>query len=226
MFINDYWKKIINEIILIKESDIKIDDSAILVGGGGSTPNLALASHDNNVELDDEQFQVRKALSASNIQEELATSFEEELEQRPKVSKSNLDLAEDRKSSFKVSENFLTVPGGHRRTRAGSPGSADTASVSDDSLNEELNDDTITSLRQFIQVAKISQPVEEWAVNNLPGWSSTLASGDTSGARGDSLDNVRGQVTRTTSLNTDTVTRNKPERRPSVRSNMSRISTK
>ena len=35
MHVTDYWKKIINEIILIKESDIQIDDSAILVGGGG-----------------------------------------------------------------------------------------------------------------------------------------------------------------------------------------------
>ena len=45
-------------------------------------------------------------------------------------------------------------------------------------MNEELNEDTITSLRQFITVAKIAQPVDEWAENNIPGWSSSGAGGD------------------------------------------------
>ena len=65
------------------------------------------------------------------------------------MSKSNLELV-IKENCGRVSDNFLTVPGGHRRTRAGSPSS-------DESLDEEVNDDTITSLRQFITVAKIGQ---------------------------------------------------------------------
>ena len=68
MFVNnDYWKKIINEIILIKESDIKIDDSAILVGNGGSEPCLAGVEEDI-LDPESNQFVVRKAVSAGNIQ--------------------------------------------------------------------------------------------------------------------------------------------------------------
>ena len=68
MFVNNgYWKKIINEIILIKESDIKIDDSAILVGNGGSEPCLAGVEEDI-LDPESNQFVVRKAVSAGNIQ--------------------------------------------------------------------------------------------------------------------------------------------------------------
>ena len=78
---------------------------------------------------------------------------------------------------------------------------------------KELNDDTITSLRQFMQVAKIAQPVEEWVENNVPHWA------------GDS----RNVISRSISLDTNNQvgSRSKPvERRPSVRSNLSRNSTR
>ena len=118
---NDHWKNIINEIILIKESDIKIDDSDILEGGGGSEPYL-VGIDNNNLDIKDEMYDVRKTVSTSNIQEKLATSFEEELEQHPKLSKSNQEIAtkSNSRSSIKISGNFLTVPGGHQRTRASS----------------------------------------------------------------------------------------------------------
>ena len=151
MFVNDYWKKIINEIILLKESDIKIDDSAILVGGGGSEPCLGAADAPLD-EAGDDLYNVRRVVSAGNIQDQLDNSFQLELDTHTanrKVSKSNLELV-IKENCGRVSENFLTVPGGHRRTRAGSPSS-------EESLDEEVNDDTITSLRQFITVAKIGQ---------------------------------------------------------------------
>jgi len=219
---NDHWKNIINEIILIKESDIKIDDSDILEGGGGSEPNL-VGIDNNNLDIKDEMYDVRKTVSTSNIQEKLATSFEEELEQQPKLSRSNQEIAKksSSRSSIKISENFLTVPGGHQRTRASGTGS-------DESV-EELNDDTITSLRQFIQVAKISQPVEEWAQNNLPGWGGASGTGALHNTMhmGDSVESVNSTLHgKAASLSAEPMTRNKTERRLSVKSNMSRVSTR
>ena len=213
MHVTDYWKKIINEIILIKESDIKIDDSSILVGGGGSEPCLVLP--DGDVGNGDEVYDIRKAVSANNVQEQLDTSFELELDQR-RLSKSNEAIVKKKESVIRVSENFLTVPGGHRRTRASSPSSG-----SDEGNYEELNEDTITSLRQFVAVAKIGQSAEEWAENNLPSWTRSKT---------DSVDNVdrRGSLGlgRTVSLNTEAGTGKKVERRASTRSTLSRNSTR
>ena len=212
MHVTDYWKKIINEIILIKESDIQIDDSAILVGGGGSEPCLVLPDGDGDTR--EEGYDIRKAVSANNVQDELDNSFQMELDQR-RLSKSNEVIAK-KTSVIRVSENFLTVPGGHRRTRASTPSSS---SGSDRSNYEDLNEDTITSLRQFVAVAKIGQSAEEWAENNLPGWT---------GARADSCDSVarRESLGRTVSLNTETGPRKRVERRPSTRSTLSRNSTR
>ena len=212
MHVTDYWKKIINEIILIKESDIQIDDSAILVGGGGSEPCLVLPDGDGDTR--EEGYDIRKAVSANNVQDELDNSFQMELDQR-RLSKSNEVIAK-KTSVIRVSENFLTVPGGHRRTRASTPSSS---SGSDRSNYEDLNEDTITSLRQFVAVAKIGQSAEEWAENNLPGWT---------GAREDSCDSVarRESLGRTVSLNTETGPRKRVERRPSTRSTLSRNSTR
>ena len=213
MHVTDYWKKIINEIILIKESDIKIDDSSILVGGGGSEPCLVLPDGDGG--NGDEVYDIRKAVSANNVQEKLDTSFELELDQR-RLSKSNEAIVKKKESVIRVSENFLTVPGGHRRTRASSPSSG-----SDEGNYEELNEDTITSLRQFVAVAKIGQSAEEWAENNLPSWTRS---------KSDSVDNVsrRGSLGlgRTVSLNTEAGTGKKVERRASTRSTLSRNSTR
>ena len=62
----------VNENILIEDSD-KIDDSDT----GGS--ELYLVSIDNNnLDINDEMYGVRKTVSTNNIQEKLATSFEEE----------------------------------------------------------------------------------------------------------------------------------------------------
>ena len=213
MFVNDYWKNIINEIILIKESDLKIEDSAILFEGGGSEPCLK-AMDNEGVDLEEDQY-VRRAVSTSDLQDQLNSSFQLELEERPKqITRANSEFIEPTSktssgsaSGFRVSPNFLAVPGGHQRTRAVSPCSASTDST------EELNDDTITSLRQFMQVAKIAQPVDEWVENNIPHWA------------GDS----KKSISRTVSLDTNNqaVNRSKPvERRPSVRSNLSRNSTR
>ena len=217
MHVTDYWKKIINEIILIKESDIKIDDSAILVGGGGSEPCLVLPDGDGG--NGDEVYDIRKAVSANNVQEQLDNSFQLELDQR-RLSKSNEVIAVKKDSVIRVSENFLTVPGGHRRTRASTPSSG-----SDEGSNyEELNEDTITSLRQFVAVAKIGQSAEEWAENNLPSWSSRI--------KADSVDNVTSGrrsslgLGRTVSLNTEATGGRGVERRPSTRSTLSRNSTR
>lgn len=213
MHVTDHWKKIINEIILIKESDIKIDDSSILVGGGGSEPCLILPDGDggNGVEV----YDIRKAVSANNVQEQIDTSFELELDQR-RLSKSNEAIVKKKESVIRVSENFLTVPGGHRRTRASTPSSG-----SDEGSYEELNEDTITSLRQFVAVAKIGQSAEEWAENNLPSWTRSKT---------DSVDTVtrRGSLGlgRTVSLNTEAGTGKKVERRASTRSTLSRNSTR
>ena len=152
MFVTDYWKKIINEIIEIKQSDINIDDSAVILTGGGSEPCFSIPdTHWIDVE---EPNAARKAVSTGDINEldQLDASFEEELNVKTKLGKKT--------SEIKISENFLTVPGGHRRTRASTP---DT-----DTSFEEINDDTITSLRQFMSVAKIEQPLDVWMQNNLP----------------------------------------------------------
>ena len=72
----------VNENILIEDSDSdKIDDSDT----GGS--ELHLVSVDNN-----NLYGVRKTVSTTNIQEKLATSFEEEQEQHQKLSKSNKEI--------------------------------------------------------------------------------------------------------------------------------------
>ena len=151
MFVTDYWKRIINEIIEIKQSDINIDDSAVLVTGGGSEPCFRIPdSHWVDVE---ENNAVRKVVSTGDINQldQLDASFEEELNIKTKTKKT---------SEIKISENFLTVPGGHRRTRASTPDS--------EGSYGEMNDDTITSLRQFMSVAKIEQPLDVWMQNNLP----------------------------------------------------------
>ena len=59
----------VNENILIEDSD-KIDDSDT----GGSELYLV----NNNLDINDEMYGVRKTVSTNNIQEKLATSFEEE----------------------------------------------------------------------------------------------------------------------------------------------------
>lgn len=212
MHVTDYWKKIINEIILIKESDIKIDDSDILVGGGGSEPCLVLPDGDGGKRDRDDVYDIRKAVSANNVQEVLDNSFQLELDQR-RLSNSN-ELIVKKDSVIRVSDNFLTVPGGHRRTRASTPSSG-----SDSSNYEELNEDTITSLRQFVAVAKIGQSAEEWAENNLPSWTR---------ARADSVDNGARRVSlgRTVSLNTEAGSGVRVERRPSTKSTLSRSSTR
>ena len=152
MFVTDYWKRIINEIIEIKQSDINIDDSAVLVTGGGSEPCFKIPDT-HWIDVEDPNA-VRKAVSTGDINQldQLDASFEEELNVKTKSGKKT--------SEIKISENFLTVPGGHRRTRASTPDS--------DGSFEEINDDTITSLRQFMSVAKIEQPLDVWMQNNLP----------------------------------------------------------
>ena len=75
--VDDIDKEKVNKISLKEDSDIKIGDSDILEGVGGS--ELYLVSIDNNnLDINDEMYGVRKTVSTNNIQEKLATSFEEE----------------------------------------------------------------------------------------------------------------------------------------------------
>ena len=196
MFVTDYWKKIINEIIEIKQSDINIDDSKVLVLGGGSEP--CLMNPDTLLDNEDTDA-VRKAVSTGDIyaHDQLEASFEEELNIQTKAAKKT--------SEIKIGENFLTVPGGHQRTRASSPETGEETSF------EEINEDTITSLRQFMAVAKIEQPLDVWMENNLPG-------GYREGTRTSAPTR---QVSRAASF-----AGTKVSRRSSVKSNLSRQSTR
>ena len=196
VFVTDYWKKIINEIIEIKQSDINMDDSKVLVAGGGSEPCLMIP--DTRLDIEDPNA-ARKAVSTGDLheQDQLGESFEEELNIQAKAVKKT--------SEIKIGENFLTVPGGHRRTRANSP------DTDDENSFEEINEDTITSLRQFMSVAKIEQPLDVWMANNLPG-----------GYRGEALSSApTRQVSRAASFSGAKVTR-----RSSLKSNLSRQSTR
>ena len=66
--------------------------------------------------------------------------------------------------------------------------------------------------------------MEEWAENNLPGWG---GAGMQMGVKGDSVDSVVSTVQgKAASLSAEPVARKKTERRLSVKSNMSRVSTR
>ena len=87
--VDDIDKEKVNEISLKEDSDIKIGDSDILEGVGGS--ELYLVSIDNN-NLDVKD--VRKTVSSSNIPDKLAAPIEEELKQHQhqKLSKSKQEI--------------------------------------------------------------------------------------------------------------------------------------
>ena len=87
--VDDSDKEKVNEISLKEDSDIKIGDSDILEGVGGS--ELYLVSIDNN-NLDVKD--VRKTVSSSNIPDKLAAPIEEELKQHQhlKLSKSKQEI--------------------------------------------------------------------------------------------------------------------------------------
>ena len=91
--VDDIDKEKVNEISLKEDSDIKIGDSDILEGVGGS--ELYLVSIDNNnLDVKDEIYDDKKTVSSSNIQNKLAASIEEELKQHQhqKLSKSKQEI--------------------------------------------------------------------------------------------------------------------------------------
>ena len=136
------------------------------------------------------------------------------------------------------SGNFLAVPGGHVKTRSVSGDDENFLQQEVERSLEELNEDTITSLRQFLTNAKIARPVEAWVENNLPGY----------GGDGDSLAPTR-PMSRNSSFNQNhsklnqvtvggfgnatevervrrSSLQHKVHRRNSVKSNISRQSTR
>ena len=151
MHVNDYWRRIIGEIIALKGSDSMGD--SLVGGGGGSEPCLGeLGGGEEQVR----EVALRKVVSTGDLQSELDTSFDEKVR--------GLASAARTQSLKAPTSNFLTVPGGHSKTRSAS-------GESGEARLEELNEDTITSLRQFLQSAKLpSHPhTGGWVENNMGG---------------------------------------------------------
>jgi len=185
VLVNDHWRKIIGEIIALKHGDVSGDDDGVLVGGVGGGSEPCLGEFEGVVNL-----AMRRAVSTGDIQDEMDSSFGEG--NLGPAAAAQLPLA--KAESLRVpSPNFLAVPGGHMKTRSasGDHGDEDISSLQMDAQQtlEELNEDTITSLRQFLTSVRIAQPVEAWVENNLPGY------GD-----GDSLAPTR-QISRDSSFN-------------------------
>jgi len=244
MQVNDYWRKIIGEIIVLKHGDASTEDDNILVGGvGGSEP--CLGEFEGTVNL-----AMRRAVSTGDIQDGVdnkgftggllgpapAAAQHQPLGRSVSAIPPPVDyLTVPGQTS--VSSNFLAVPGGHIKTRSVSGHEQQFLQQEAEQTLEELNEDTITSLRQFLTNAKIARPVEAWVENNLPGY----------GGDGDSLAPTR-QLSRNSSFNSNAklnqVTiggfgnatefsavrrsslQHKVHRRNSVKSTLSRQSTK
>ena len=151
MHVNDYWRRIIGEIIALKGSDSMGD--SLVGGGGGSEPCLGELG---GGEVQVREVALRKVVSTGDLQSELDTSFDEKVR--------GLASAVRTQSMKAPTSNFLTVPGGHSKTRSASVDSGE-------ARLEELNEDTITSLRQFLQSAKLpSHPhTSGWVENNMGG---------------------------------------------------------
>jgi len=228
MHVNDYWRKIIGEIIVLKHGDVGVEENNILVGGaGGSEPCLGEFEGIINPAM-------RRSVSTGDIQDgpdSKADDFSNSNDHQLPLGRSLSAAPNASKSKVPSSSNFLTVPGGHSKTR----------SVSSDDLNksvEEINEDTITSLRQFLTNARITEPDAVWMENNLPGFNgagdglaptrrvsrnSSIRSGISSKQNhltvGGFGNNAGHELVRRSSL------QNKINRKNSVRSNMSRQST-
>jgi len=238
MQVNDYWRKIIGEIIVLKHGE---EESNILVGGGGGS-EPCLGEYEGTVNL-----AMRRAVSTGDIQDGvdnvgytgglLGPSAPAAAQHQPlgrSVSAFPAANFLTVPGQLPQSGNFLAVPGGHVKTRSVSGGEDRFLQQEVEQSLEELNEDTITSLRQFLTNAKIARPVEAWVENNLPGY----------GGDGDSLAPTRqtsfnqnhsklNQVTVGGFGNATEVERvrrsslqHKVHRRNSVRSNISRHSTR
>eukprot|EP00092_Neocalanus_flemingeri_P037612 GFUD01040948.1.p1 GENE.GFUD01040948.1~~GFUD01040948.1.p1 ORF type:complete len:661 (+),score=160.23 GFUD01040948.1:435-2417(+) len=165
MHVNDYWRKIIGEIIVLKHGDG--DENGVLVGGGGgSEPCLGELEGAVNLAM-------RRAVSTGDIQDGVDDndSIGGGIHMGPAPAAAKVPLA--RTESLKVpSPNFLAVPGGHMKTRSVSGDGEKNRFLQIDSHPslEEMNEDTISSLRQFLTSARMNQPgVDAWVENNLPG---------------------------------------------------------
>jgi len=240
MQVNDYWRKIIGEIIVLKHGE---EESNILVGGGGGS-EPCLGEYEGTVNL-----AMRRAVSTGDIQDGVDNvGFTGGMLGPPAAAQhqplgrsvSALPAANFLTVPGQIpqSGNFLAVPGGHAKTRSVSGGEDKFLQQEVEQSLEELNEDTITSLRQFLTNAKIARPVEAWVENNLPGY----------GGDGDSQAPTR-QMSRNSSFNQNhsklnqvtvggfgTATevervrrsslQHKVHRRNSVKSNISRQSTR
>ena len=242
MQVNDYWRKIIGEIIALKHGGVAPEeDNSILMGGGGGGSEPCLGEIESTVNL-----AMRRAVSTGDIQDGVDNQGYSggliDTGHHP-ISRS---VSAANQSNFltvpgQVDTNFLTVPGGHVKTRSLSGSEEEYLQQDAQKSLEELNEDTITSLRQFLTNAKIAKPVEAWVENNLPGYAYHTYSG-----QGDSLPSTR-QMSRNSSFrgnsNRNQLTvggvgnpsefsvvrrsslQNKVGRRNSVRSTLSRQST-
>jgi len=179
MQVNDYWRKIIGEIIVLKHGAGSPDEgSDILLGGGGGGSEPCLGEIDNTVNL-----AVRRSVSTGDIQDGLENQGYDGGVLGPGAAGGHQPLGRSvsaaPQSNFlqvpgkvPVNPNFLTVPGGHVKTRSVSGSEQEFLEQEANKSFEELNEDTITSLRQFLTNAKIARPVEAWVENNLPGYDS------------------------------------------------------
>jgi len=243
MHVNDYWRKIIGEIIVLKHGGVTPEeDSSILMGGGGGGSEPCLGEIENTVNL-----AMRRTVSTGDIQDGVdnqgyaggSLGAGDAAPMQP-IGRS---VSATPQTNFltvpgQVDTNFLTVPGGHVKTRSVSGSEQEFLQQEVQRSIEELNEDTITSLRQFLTNAKIAKPVEAWVENNLPGYSY-----HTYGGQGDSMPPTR-QISRNSSFRNNQLTvggfgnpsefsvvrrsslHSKVGRRNSVRSTLSRHSTK
>jgi len=242
MQVNDYWRKIIGEIIALKHGGVASEEDSILMGGGGGGSEPCLGEIESTVNL-----AMRRAVSTGDIQDGVDnqgyTGGLVEAGHPQPISRSVSATAQSKFLTVpgQIDTNFLTVPGGHVKTRSVSGSEEEYLQQDAQKSLEELNEDTITSLRQFLTNAKIAKPVEAWVENNLPGYAY-----HTYGGQGDSLPSTR-QLSRNSSFrgnsNHNQLTiggvgnpsefsvvrrsslQNKVGRRNSVRSTLSRQST-
>jgi len=218
--VNDYWRRIIGEIILMKNGDVQsiTENSMLACGSGGSEP--CLGEYEGYLNL-----AMKKSVSTGDIHDGVEENVFTDKNVAP-ASAGHKAVARSISESGNflqvpgrtVSSNFLAVPGGHLKTRA---------SNSNISL-EDCNEDTITSLREIFKNTKLNQPVSTWMENNFPDYSSDSNAPTRNVSRNASFNGASDN--RANSSDQGPVRRSTMQymvnRKNSVKSNFSRHSTK
>ena len=133
ILVQDYWRKILNEIIILKQGEgVWIDEELMEGEGGGSEPCFGV------VGLPSRDWTAKRSVSTGDM-----NSMEENHKQ-----------------------NVDTEALGHSMQSV-NPGN-------DLSAIQELNEDTISSLRNFLTTANVGAggdaKLAEWMENNFPGF--------------------------------------------------------